>query len=260
MTSIVKLPDQSTLRNSIFRLEDEIRQIPGNGIEESGIRHVHHFAPGVYAREMIVPAGVLLTGAVHRTEHVSIFLSGRMLVPDDNGGSVEISGPMVEIGMPGIKRVGLALEEVRWITVHPTDETDLDTLEAELVTNDPVEAQALADRVDYRRLGISDSLIERMREIEVHHVPVEGVEFARSMRHGIGLFATDSFHTGAIIGAAIVDGRLMACLRYANHSADPNAQVFRDSGENATLMALRDIQAGEEITVDYRMNLLEHLI
>ena len=127
--AIDKRPDNAAMRNAIFRLEDFIKSVPGNGIEESGIQHVHHFAPGVYAKEMICPADVYITGMVHKTEHISIFLEGRMIVADGSGGSVEIEAPMIEIGKPGIKRAGYTLEEVRWITVHPTEETDIDKLE-----------------------------------------------------------------------------------------------------------------------------------
>ena len=124
--------------------------------EQAELEYVHRFAPGVYSREMIVPAGVLLTGAVHKTEHISIFLEGRMLIPDENGEGIEIEAPIVEIAKPGVKRIGLALERVRWITVHPTDETDIATLERELVTNDPVEAERIAQH---------SAMIEKMEEL-----------------------------------------------------------------------------------------------
>ncbi len=142
--AVVKKADSAAMRHAIFRLEDFIKSVPGNGIDESGIQHIHHFAPGVYAREMIVPADVLMTGAVHKTEHISIFLEGRIIVPDGQGGSKEIEGPIVEIAKPGIKRVGWTLEQVRWITIHPTEETDVELIEEQIVTNDPVEADCIA--------------------------------------------------------------------------------------------------------------------
>jgi hypothetical protein len=43
-----KTADSLAMRNAIFRMEDVIKSIPGNGIEENGVRHVHHFAPGIY--------------------------------------------------------------------------------------------------------------------------------------------------------------------------------------------------------------------
>ena len=139
MNTIIKRPDSERLRNAIFRLESWMEQQP-----QAEIEIVHRFAPGVYSREMIVPAGVTLCGAVHKTEHVSIFLEGRMLIPDQDGESIEIEAPLVEIAKPGVKRVGLAIERVRWITVHPTEETDIAKLEQQLVTNDPVEADRIA--------------------------------------------------------------------------------------------------------------------
>lgn len=137
--NLVKRADNPALRDAIFRLEDKLKDMP-----QAEIEVIHRFAPGVYTREMIVPAGTLMTGMIHKTEHISIFLEGRMIIPHE-GGSKEIVAPMVENALPGVKRVGLALERVRWITVHPTEETDIKALETLLVTNDPNEVKQLRD-------------------------------------------------------------------------------------------------------------------
>jgi SET domain len=42
--------------------------------------------------------------------------------------------------------------------------------------------------------------------------------------------------------------------RHVNHSCDPNAYVFYE-GDRSFLMARRDIEAGEEITCDYNINI-----
>ncbi len=39
--------------------------------------------------------------------------------------------------------------------------------------------------------------------------------------------------------------------RFTNHSADPNTVVVLPNGPEATVIAVRDIAAGEEITCDY---------
>jgi hypothetical protein len=140
MNQVIKKPDSTEMRDAIFRLEGELAKLPQVEIE-----YVHRFTPGLYTREMRVPAGVMCTGAIHKTEHISIFLEGRMLIPDGNGGSKEIVAPIVETAQPGIKRVGVALEDVRWITVHPTELTDVDEILDEIVTNDPNEAQRIID-------------------------------------------------------------------------------------------------------------------
>jgi hypothetical protein len=250
----VKAADSAAHRDAIFRLEDFITSIHGNGIEESGIKHIHHFAPGVYAKEMIVPADVYITGMVHKTEHISIFLEGRMIVADGAGGSVEIAAPIVEIGKPGIKRAGHTVEQVRWITVHPTDETDIDTLESLLLTNDPQEAQAIVDQQDYLLTPIVGELRKELEALEVHDDEIEGLEIRPSMRHGLGVFATKKILAGDIIAPALIDGKLMCWSRYTNHSSNPNAEPQWMDG-SAYIVAIRDIY-NEEVVMDYRITLL----
>jgi hypothetical protein len=248
-----KRADSAEHRDAIFRLEEYITSIPGNGIEESGIRYVHHFAPGTYAKEMIVPPDVYITGMVHKTEHLSIFLEGKMIVADGNGGAVEIEAPIVEIGKPGIKRAGYTLERVRWITVHATDETDLDVLDELLLTNDPQEAQAIADREDYLLTPIDDGLREKLELLEVHECDVDGLEIQESMRHGLGVFATKKIRAGETVAPALINGNLMCWSRYMNHSAAPNAEPRWIDG-NAYIVAIRDI-CDEEVVMNYRKTL-----
>ena len=146
---VVKRPDSAVVREAIFRLENWIKEQPGSGLEESGITWVHRFTPGMYTREMIVPAGCMLTGAIHKTEHISIMLTGRMLIPHPvTGKTIEISAPIVEVAQPGIKRVGVALEEVRWLTMHPTELTDVDEIIELITTNDFAEVAHLVDQSD----------------------------------------------------------------------------------------------------------------
>jgi len=141
MNQIVKKPDSQEMQDAILRLEDHLLTLP-----QAEYEVIHRFTPGLYTREMRVPAGVICTGAIHKTEHISIFLEGKMLVPSEDGGSMEISAPMVEIAKPGIKRVGLVLEEVRWLTVHPTELTDVDEILAEIVTDDFSEVEHLVEQ------------------------------------------------------------------------------------------------------------------
>src|SRR5690242_10473496 len=43
----------------------------------------HHFAPGVYMREIFMPAGAFVIGHEHRTEHLNVILTGRASVMMD---------------------------------------------------------------------------------------------------------------------------------------------------------------------------------
>ena len=93
---------------------------------------VHHFAPGIYMRQMDAEAGTIVVSKMHRTEHMNILLTGSLTVATENG--IEfIQAPAVIKSMPGTKRIGYFHEDTSWITVHPTDSTDLDEIEKQVI-------------------------------------------------------------------------------------------------------------------------------
>jgi len=121
------MSSKSIARKNILALEDEMRKH-----EQIELRVEHHFAPGVYARELFIPAGTLLTGKIHKTEHLNIISQGRISI-SNVGERTMITAPHTMISKPGTKRAGYAHEDTVWVTVHPTDETDLKVLEKMLI-------------------------------------------------------------------------------------------------------------------------------
>ena len=101
----------------------------------------HHFADGIYAREMFMPAGAVLTGAVHKTTHMCILSQGRVRVATADG-PVELVAPATLIAHPGAKRAIYALEDSVWTNIHATNETDLDKLVEELTESTAAELQS----------------------------------------------------------------------------------------------------------------------
>lgn len=114
------------MRERVERLEGILAQAPQ---VECPTRH--HFAPGVYAREMTIPAGVIATGAVHKTEHLSIVVGHCWLTTDE--GPKEFIGHHTFVSKPGAKRALHAITDTVMTTIHPTTETNLDRL-CELLT------------------------------------------------------------------------------------------------------------------------------
>lgn len=108
----------------------------------------HHFAPGSYAREIELPADSLVVGKIHRHAHVNVLSKGRCLVATEEG-IVELVAPLTFVSKPGTKRVVLALEDTVWTTVHVTEETDLERIEAAIIAPD----YAALDREDCNALG-----------------------------------------------------------------------------------------------------------
>ncbi len=117
----------------ILALEAAMLAMPERRID---LVTLHHFAPGIYLRELRIPKGVTLTGKIHKTEHLNILSQGEMEVWTEDGMKL-LSASTVIKSKPGIKRAGYAHEDSVWITVHPNvaDEINFDDLEKSLVTD-----------------------------------------------------------------------------------------------------------------------------
>lgn len=131
--TVSEVAETLTPRQKVERLEQELQAQPQ---VECPVKN--YFVPGMYAREMTIPAGVVLTGAVHKTEHLSTISAGRIMVQTDEG-VVEIAAPHTFISKPGAKRAGYALETTVWTTYHATTTTDLDKLVEELTESTAAE-------------------------------------------------------------------------------------------------------------------------
>ena len=96
----------------------------------------HFFADGMYCRFLPRPAGTLIVGKVHRREHFYVVCCGTVRVTDGDGPAQEFVGPAVLVSKPGTKRAVFAMTDATCMTVHRTDETDLDAIERELIEPD----------------------------------------------------------------------------------------------------------------------------
>ena len=113
--------------NDLEKLEGQLLNLP-----QVECPLVHKFANGVYYREIHMPAGAFIIGQQHKTEHFNIILSGRASVLID-GVVQQIKAPDSFISGVGVRKVLFIHEDMRWVTIHPTDITDVDKLEALLV-------------------------------------------------------------------------------------------------------------------------------
>jgi quercetin dioxygenase-like cupin family protein len=117
-------------REDIERLQASLLQAP-----QLEFPTKHHFADGMYCREVFRPKDTLIVGKVHKKEHFYIVLSGEVTVVGE-GKRERIKAPRIMISQPGTKRAVYAHEDSICITVHRSFETDLDALERELVEED----------------------------------------------------------------------------------------------------------------------------
>lgn len=110
-------------RDQVFMMENLMRQAPQVELEVK-----HHFSMGVYARELHIPAGVILTGEIHKFPNLNFLLKGEMEVLTEKG-LERVEAPFTVVSPAGTKRIARALTDCVWTTVHGTHDTDLNIIE-----------------------------------------------------------------------------------------------------------------------------------
>ncbi|MFA6718928.1 MAG: hypothetical protein WCS15_07595 [Prevotella sp.] len=231
---------------------------------------VHRFAPGMYIREIHIPAGTLLMGHLHRFPQLNIFIQGKMLMLAEDGSTKEIAAPQTFMGVAG-RKIGYAIEDVIWQNIFVTEETDIDKLEDLLVDKEdtPVPQKLIVGESNLK--VIHDAYYTMLKEIDdpqgrikwetESQIPMpEGwvkTCVRKSDIDGRGLFATCPFSAGEVIAPAQIGDKQTPAGRYTNHSPTPNADMLLLSGD-LVLVANKPISGclgggpGEEVTVDYR--------
>jgi len=113
--------------DEVFALEAEMLKMPQVKLE-----CFHYFSPGVYARELHLPAGTVTTGAVHRFENMNILSKGTISIATEDG-PLTVSAPYTVVSPPGTKRAVYAHTDCVWTTILGTEETDVELIEKTFV-------------------------------------------------------------------------------------------------------------------------------
>lgn len=92
------------------------------------LKVIHHFSKGVYARELHIPAGIILTGEIHKFTNLNILSKGKIQVLVGDA-IQEIEAPFTIVSPAGTKRIARTLTDCVWTTIHGTDEVDLNIIE-----------------------------------------------------------------------------------------------------------------------------------
>ena len=137
--------EQARRRSQIVTFEAALAQVPGAVFGDSDqFPLTHHFAPGIYLREIAIPAGSLVVGKIHKEEHLVVLLQGALRLYTEAGGLHDVHAPAILRSPPGAKRAALALADTRWVTCHAnqTETQDLAALEAEIIAPSYAEYEA----------------------------------------------------------------------------------------------------------------------
>jgi len=264
-----------------FKTPEEIEALEGEllGVNTIPIPVKHGFCKGIYTRQITIPRGTLAIGHSHADECMNIVTSGSASVLVDDQIKL-IKGPCCFNSAPLQRKIGFVHEDITWITVHATRETDISSLESKLIiksdifrryemaqssvsteiSNCPVDA-LLEDRLDYfkaiKELGFTHSevrsITEDLRDQIEFPAGTGGLVYVGSSKlQGNGLFSAFAASNGDVLAPALVKGKRTKAGRFTNHSRFPNSAFVVDINGDVNLIAICDIHANQELTVDYR--------
>lgn len=108
----------------------------------SEIPTFHRFTPGMYIREVHVPAGCLFTSVTHKTQHPFVISKGVCDICNEVGEVTRFSAPHTGITEPGTRRVFLVHSDLVLTTFHATDITDPDQW---LLHNTKIESEMIPE-------------------------------------------------------------------------------------------------------------------
>jgi hypothetical protein len=260
----------------------DIRQLESSflAMQQVDAPVVHTFGPGIYIREVSIPAGTIAIGHRQKHEHMNIMLKGRVTVVNEDGSLAELVAPMAFVGKPG-RKIGYIHEDMVWQNIYATTETDVEKLEAMFLEKSDEwhreqdvrhRVQVIEHEVDRQdfaaaiaEYGFAPEVVQAQSEDSADQIEMPKgayrIMVSDSPIHGKGVFATASFKAGEVIAPARIAGKRTPVGRYTNHSAKPNARMAWIASDTIGLVAAADIsgcaggELGEEITIDYRQAL-----
>jgi hypothetical protein len=122
---IINLIDKGEYDKAVSKCVDELIKM-----EQVDAPVEHKFSPGVYVRQITMPAGTFVIGHKHKTQHLNIVMTGRAKVMM-NGIVEEIVAPCIFESQSGVQKVLLIEEDMVWATVHTNPENCQDVVKLE---------------------------------------------------------------------------------------------------------------------------------
>lgn len=236
----------------------------------------HSFGDGVYIRQVSIPAGTFSIGHLQKTEHMNVFVKGKVTMIHDDGSVETLTAPMTFVSKPG-RKVGYIHEDMVWLNIYATHEKEVDKLEEKFLDKSASFKEAelnrsislITGKIDaddfglaIKELGFSNETVKAQSENTDDQCDLPSgsykIKTGKSLIHGTGLIATGDILENEVIAPARISGKRTIAGRFTNHSKNPNAEMIAAENGDIYLKAIRNISGcvggfdGEEITVCYR--------
>jgi hypothetical protein len=122
------MSSELTVRDKILELEEVVAEL--DQLDWDTLT-THHFAPGVYSRELFIPKGTVLIGKMHRHACTNVLLKGKIKVITEFEEGKILEAPLIWTSPPNTKRAGYAIEDTIWVNIHPNEDNEQDLVKLE---------------------------------------------------------------------------------------------------------------------------------
>ena len=119
--------EDSIVRES-YSKNDAVDTINNNKLE-------HFFGEGTYIRKITMRKNSVIVSAIHLIEHPFFVMEGKATVVSPDG-LTTITAPYFGMTKPGTQRLLYIHEDCVWITVHPTNKTDVEEIVNDVTSRD----------------------------------------------------------------------------------------------------------------------------
>lgn len=119
----MKLTPAKIANQTLTRQIDELEAVMVDNFPIVECPVTHRFTDKLYVREIFMPAGMLITSKIHKTQHQYFVLKGKCIVWID-GVEHLIEAPYIGITEPNTRRVLYILEDSIWATTHVNEDNE----------------------------------------------------------------------------------------------------------------------------------------
>jgi hypothetical protein len=137
--------NRGILWEKIAVFEEQIKAIEGAVHHEAGTpqsEELKKIAPlkqtlegGFYTRELFMPKGSVIVSMIHRQQHPSFLLKGKVSYLTDTGDIKTIVAPHTIFTQIGTQRVFYVHEDTQWCCVYKTNAKTFEEAESDVYTN-----------------------------------------------------------------------------------------------------------------------------
>lgn len=122
-------------RERVQELQDALLKLPQADV----VKTEHYFQGAMYCRRLWIPAGILIVGKVHKTDHFFVGCQGELVVWGDGPRYLLRPGD-IRKSVIGTKRIVYSLSDCVVLTIHSVEEKPLEELERDVMEEDPTSA------------------------------------------------------------------------------------------------------------------------